>query len=88
MDEKNKFVEMGLENLGQRLKELRKAKGYKNYEKFAYDHDIARAQYGRYEKGSDLRFGTLLKIIESHGLTVAEFFAEGFDDGEIPKKDG
>jgi len=80
MDKKNKFVEIELENLGQRLRELRKAKGYNNYEKFAYDNDIARAQYGRYEKGSDLRFGTLLKIIESHGLSVAEFFSEGFGE--------
>lgn len=86
MDEENKFVETGLDNLGQRLRELRKRKGYSNYEKFAYDHDIARAQYGRYENGSDLRFGTLLKIIESHGLSIAEFFVEGFGEDNVIKK--
>lgn len=87
MGDNTKFVENGLENLGQRLKKLRKAKGFKNYEKFAYEHDIARAQYGRYEKGSDLRFGTLLKIIEIHGITVAEFFSEGFEINSTNKED-
>ncbi|KFF14111.1 DNA-binding protein [Chryseobacterium soli] len=61
------------------LKELRIAKGYSSYEYFAYDHNISRAQYGRYEKGEDLRFSTLAKIINAFGITMSEFFSEGFD---------
>ena len=32
-----------LQRIGQRLKALRKAKGYSNYEQFAYEHNIVRA---------------------------------------------
>jgi transcriptional regulator with XRE-family HTH domain len=69
-----------LKQLGERLKQLRRAKGFSNYEQFAYTYEIGRAQYGRYEKGSNISIKTLLKIIEFHGLTLKEFFAEGFDE--------
>lgn len=65
--------------LGERIKALRIKKGYTNYEYFAYDNDISRAQYGRYERGEDLRYSSLLKLIKAHKMTVEEFFSEGFD---------
>ena len=70
--------EEALKRLASRIKELRKAKGYTNYEHFAFDHGIARAQYGKYEKGdNDLRFSSLMKVIEALGVTPEEFF-KGF----------
>lgn len=67
-----------LQRLAKRIKELRRAKGYTNYENFAYDHGIARAQYGKYEKGdNDLRFSSLMRVIEALGVTPEEFF-QGF----------
>lgn len=57
---------------------MRIQNGYTSYETFAYEHDIARAQFGRYEKGEDIRFSTLIKVINAFGLTVEEFFSEGF----------
>ena len=71
--------EEGLRKLGERIKELRIKGGYTNYEYFAYENDISRAQYGRYERGEDIRFGTLIKIIKAFDLTIEEFFSEGFD---------
>lgn len=71
--------EVALKNLGERIKQLRIKSGYTNYEYFAYENDISRAQYGRYERGEDIRFGTLIKIINAFGLTIEEFFSEGFD---------
>lgn len=71
--------EDALKNLGGRIKQLRIKSGYTNYEYFAYENDISRAQYGRYERGEDIRFGTLIKIINAFGLTIDEFFSEGFD---------
>jgi transcriptional regulator with XRE-family HTH domain len=65
--------------LGLRLKELRKLKGFTNYEQFAYTYNLGRAQYGRYEAGQNISMKTLFKIIEIHQLTIAEFFSEGFD---------
>lgn len=68
-----------LQKLGARLKQLRIDAGFTSYETFAYQNNISRAQYGRYEKGQDIRFSTLIKLISAFGLTVHEFFSEGFD---------
>ena len=82
MEEKEFLKEEVLKRLGKRIKEIRIAKGYSSYEYFAYEHNISRAQYGRYEKGEDLRFSTLAKVINAFGMTMNEFFAEGFEDSE------
>jgi transcriptional regulator with XRE-family HTH domain len=65
--------------LGNRIRELRIKKGYTSYEYFAYEHNISRAQFGRYEKGEDLRYTSLLKVIRALDMTLEEFFSEGFD---------
>ncbi|MBS1772417.1 MAG: helix-turn-helix transcriptional regulator [Bacteroidetes bacterium] len=67
-----------MKKLGERIRQLRISKGYSNYEAFAYEHDIPRSQYGRYERGEDLRFSSLLKIIKALDVTISEFFSEGF----------
>lgn len=68
-----------LKKLGQRIKQLRLKKGYTSYEYFAYDHNISRAQFGRYEKGHDLRFTSLIKVLNALEITLEEFFSEGFN---------
>ena len=78
MAEQDKYIDEQLENFGRRLKALRKEKGYTNYEQFAYKNEIGRAQYGRYEKGADLRLSTLLRVLRAMGVTPVEFFGEGF----------
>jgi hypothetical protein len=65
--------------LGERIRQLRKSKGYKNHESFAYDHGFARAQFGNYERGSGMSFSTIVKIAAAMEMTLAEFFSEGFD---------
>ena len=74
MAKHDEFTQQQLENLGKRIKELRKAKGYSNYEQFAYDNNIPRAQYGRYENGEDLRFSSLVKVVSALGVSMKEFF--------------
>ncbi|HKR04789.1 MAG TPA: helix-turn-helix transcriptional regulator [Bacteroidia bacterium] len=69
-----------LTKLGNRIKALRIKMGYTNYEFFAYDHKISRAQYGRYENGEDLKYSSLVRIIKIFGMTQKEFFSEGFDE--------
>ncbi len=59
--------------------ESRIKKGYSNYENFAFEHDIPRAQFGRYENGEDLRFTSLIKVIRTFDISLKEFFSEGFD---------
>ncbi len=68
-----------LQKLGNRIKDLRIKEGHTSYEYFAYEHDIPRAQFGRYEQGQDLRFSSLVKVVNAFGMTLEEFFSEGFD---------
>ena len=75
----NNLVNKDLLALGKRIKELRLKQGFTNYEYFAYEHNIPRAQYGRYEKGEDLKYSSLLKVVKALGLTMEEFFSEGFE---------
>lgn len=72
-------VDDQLQKLGARIKDLRIKKGYTSYEYFAYEHDISRAQFGRYEQGQDLRISSLIKIANAFEMTLEEFFSEGFD---------
>ncbi len=68
-----------LKKLGDRIKALRLAKGYTNYENFAFENNIPRAQFGRYERGEDLRYSSLLRVIKALGVSQREFFDQGFD---------
>ena len=72
------YTEKQLIKLGKRLKQLRIEKGYTNYEQFAFDHRLPRAQYGRYEKGQDLRFSSLVKVLNALNISLKDFFSEGF----------
>lgn len=64
-----------LKLVGLKLRELRKAKGFKSAEQFAFKHEINRVQYGYYEQGKkDLRLSSLLKLLETHNMTISEFF--------------
>lgn len=75
----NEFVEQLLVECGARFKALRKAKGFSNYEQFAYLHDIGRSQYGKYEKGADMRLSTFFRILKALEISPNEFFNEDID---------
>lgn len=65
--------------VGNRIRELRKQKGYKAYEDLAHEADIPRAQWGRYENGANLKINSLKKVLDALDVTPAEFFNEGFN---------
>jgi len=71
--------EVELRKIAERLKSLRKKKGYSNMDIFAYEHGFGRAQYGRYENGQDLRFTTIVRLANCFNMNLKEFFSEGFD---------
>ena len=73
----NKSTE--IKKLAKRIKSLRIKKGYSSYENFAFDNKIHRAQYGRYETGTDIQYTSLVKIAKAFDMTLEEFFSEGFD---------
>lgn len=72
-------IKLQLKNLGDRIRQIRIQKGYSSYEYFAYEHNFSRAQFGRYEKGQDLRFSTLVRITDAFGISLDEFFGTGFE---------
>lgn len=63
-----------LKKLATHLKSARKKNGFTSFEHFAYQMDIGRSLYAKYESGSDLKVSTLFKIIEGMGMSVSEFF--------------
>jgi transcriptional regulator with XRE-family HTH domain len=69
-----------LMKLAARLKTLRKQRGFASAENFANAYNINRTQYGRYEKGEDIRFSSLVRLLKAIGISLSEFFSEGFDN--------
>jgi transcriptional regulator with XRE-family HTH domain len=60
--------------IGDRIRQLRLKAGYSSGEKFAYEHEINRTQYARYELGTDMLISSLMKIAAAHNMTLHEFF--------------
>jgi transcriptional regulator with XRE-family HTH domain len=76
-----------LDRIGKKLAELRKKKGYKSYESFAFDHEIPRMQYWRIENGkTNVTMKSLVKLLAVHKLTVEEFFSQ-LDKSQKIKRD-
>jgi transcriptional regulator with XRE-family HTH domain len=76
----NGVPEINHKILGERIRSIRISKGFTSHESFANKYEISRTQYARYEKGSNLSFDSLLKIIAAFDMTVKEFFSEGFEN--------
>jgi len=60
--------------IAKRLKELRKEKGFKNYEHIAFELGMSRSAYWRLETGANFELKTLIKICKLLGVTLEEFF--------------
>lgn len=74
--------EKKLLQIGKKLKELRIARGYINYEHFAYEIGISRSQYGNYENGANMKLTTLFKILTFLKVPIEEFF-QGINENQI-----
>lgn len=68
-----------LKKIGERLKYFRKKAGYTNSEYFAYENNISRPQYGKYEAGANIQLNTLIRILKLMNVTLEEFFT-GFNE--------
>lgn len=84
MSKHSSIVESQIANLGKRIKELRTSQGYTSQEKFAYQHGFNRTQYARYETGQDITFSNLVRLSIAFGITLEEFFSEGFEGESNP----
>lgn len=63
-----------LEAIALRLKELRKLKGYSNYEHIAFELGMSRSAYWRLETGVNFELKTLIKICKLLEVSLEEFF--------------
>ncbi len=72
-----------LQTIALRLKELRKLKGYANYEHIAFELGMSRSAYWRLETGANFELKTLIKICRLLDISLEEFF-KGID---LPKSD-
>jgi transcriptional regulator with XRE-family HTH domain len=63
-----------LSAIAKRLKELRKSKGFSNYEHIAFELGMSRSAYWRLETGANFELKTLIKICKILGVTLEEFF--------------
>jgi transcriptional regulator with XRE-family HTH domain len=68
-----------LKKIGERLRYFRKKAGYTNSEYFAYENNISRPQYGKYEAGANIQLNTLIKILKAMNVSLEEFFT-GFNE--------
>ena len=74
---KNNDIDPRLLEIANKLKELRKQKGYTSYEDFAIQNDLDRKQYWRIENGSNITLRSLIRILDIHGVSLNEFFKSG-----------
>ncbi len=63
-----------LELIAARLKEIRKKKGFKNYEHIAFELGMSRSAYWRLESGENFNLKTLIKICKVLEITLEDFF--------------
>jgi transcriptional regulator with XRE-family HTH domain len=63
-----------LKAIAERLKFLRKAKGYSNYEHIAFELGMSRSAYWRLESGANFELKTLIKICRLLEISLEEFF--------------
>ena len=52
-----------LELISERLKEIRKQKGFTNYEHIAFELGMSRSAYWRLENGANFNLKTLIKVL-------------------------
>ena len=64
--------------LAERIKQLRKERGYSSQETFAYDNDYTLSYYSRLERGEDIRFTSLVKVCKALNVDLNTFFSIGF----------
>lgn len=76
-----------IKKIGIRLRAIRKQMGYGNSDDFANKFNLDRAQYGKYETGSqDFRISSLIKILEKINFSLSSFFNEDFDKIDVNEK--
>lgn len=76
MNNDEKEIEKEIGKIATKLKELRKSKGYRSYETFAFDNNLNRVQYWRIESGQNITMKTLITVLRIHNISLSDFFKD------------
>lgn len=76
MENLEKEIESKILKIAEKIKLLRKAKGFSSYETFAFEYEINRVQYWRIETGRNITLKTLLKVLSIHKISLETFFKD------------
>lgn len=76
MESSEQEIQDKIKEISQKVKDLRKQKGYTSYETFAFENEINRVQYWRIESGQNITLKTLIKVLNIHKVTLKEFFSD------------
>ena len=60
--------------IGEKLRRLRKERGYSSYVAFADENGLEKTQYWRLEAGVGFTLKSLLIILDIHQISLFEFF--------------
>ena len=71
--------ELARKHFGKRLKTLRKKAGHSSQLGFAYENGFNVRRYGSWELGADIKLSNIVRLCDSLGISLADFFSEGFD---------
>lgn len=74
MEDLDKNIDIKINKISQKLKEIRLSKGYTSYETFAFENDLNRVKYWRIESGKNITLKTLIKVLNIHKISLGEFF--------------
>lgn len=78
--EKYNQIPLELRLIGKRIKELRVSQGFANYEDFAFQNELPRSQFGKFENGANMTMKNFFKVIKALNISPEQFFSEGFED--------
>ena len=74
--EKTNHLDPRIYKIADRVRQLRKSKGYVSHDDFAWNNKIPRIQYWRMEKGTNFTIKNLLRILDAYDMTLEDFFSE------------
>lgn len=76
MEDLDKNIEFKINQISNKLKEIRLSKGYTSYETFAFVNELNRVQYWRIESGKNITLKTLIKVLDIHKMSLEDFFKD------------
>jgi len=72
----DKVLQETLHKMAVKFKQLRIDKGFSSYEDYAWAHGFSRMQVWKMEQGNNLTMKSLLRILKTHDMSLAEFFKD------------